>query len=194
MAKQKIEREKRIDRLAEAVKEQPTPQHSSGSIFRGKGPTHEIDNLPKRKEPKSFKEITAQSVIELPKNQVKPVNQRFFCIGQDPGEMKTAGGVILPSIHNAPEAKGGQKRELLRFWVIDVADDCDIMIPTGPEFKERRKVERGDEIYPFIPEDAVDWSFAKVFDFYINQQYYVFHQTELDGVGMSSLSEKEKEK
>lgn len=183
MAKKQIQREDRIDRLAEAVKDQPEPQHGSGSIFKGKGPTHEIDNLPKRKEAKSYEEITATSVIELPKNQVKPVNQRIFCFEQDPGEMKTQGGIIVPSSHNLPDAKGGKARYRKRYFVIDVADDCTIKV-------NDRKISRGDEVYPFIPQEAEEWSFPTVFDFYVNAAYLVFHETELAGVGMSSLLEK----
>ncbi len=196
MAKKQVLREKRIDKLAEAVKDQPTPQQSSGSIFKGKGPTHEIDNLPKRKEPQSFKEITATSVIELPKNQVKPVNQRIFCFEQDPGEMKTQGGIIVPSSHNLPDAKGGKARYRKRYFVIDVADDCTVMVPVDPNNgnnpENKRKLARGDEVYPFIPQEAEEWSFPTVFDFYVNAAYLVFHETELAGVGMSSLLKKEK--
>ncbi len=145
---------------------------------------------PPKLEQKSYEEITAQSVVTLPHNQVRPVNGRIFCKEVNPEEMKTDGGIILPSQYDKPEAKGGQQIQLKRYFVIDVADDCTI------RFKKREnttpcKIKRGDEVFPFIP-DVVDFKFPTLFDFYINKEYMVFHETELGGVGVSSLIQKEK--
>lgn len=170
-------------RMAKAMGDHPEPGHGAGSVFKGNRGAGEPDNLP-RVGQKTYKDITATSVIELPKNDVKPVNQRIYCIATDPGEMKTGGGIILPSTHNSPEAKGGRKRELRRYWVVDVADDCNIKF-------NGRKISRGDEVYPFIPQEAEEWTFPMIFDFYTNKEYTVIHETELAGVGMSSLLKKE---
>ena len=143
-------------------------------------------------EQKSYEEITAQSVIKLPKNQVRPVNQRIFCIAVDPGEMKTEGGIILPTEYSLTEAKGGQKRRLLRYFVVDVADDCNIRYEKIANVAPS-KIERGDEIFPFIPVEAVDFKFPTVHDFYNHKDYIVLHETELGGVGISSLLAKKKE-
>ena len=154
------------------------------------------EKKPRVKE-QSFEEITAQSVITLPKNQVRPVYQRIFCIAVDPGEMKTEGGVIIPTSFNQPEAKSNQKVKLMRYFVVDVADDCTIRFKknrndrTVPSSLPQDKIERGDEVFPFIPPDAVDFVFPEVFDFYNNERYIVFHETELGGVGVSPLISKE---
>jgi hypothetical protein len=154
---------------------------------------NQYDEAPKKLEKKSYEEITAVGVIELPKNRVKPVNQRIFCIAQDPGLMKTDGGIILPSVHNASEGKGGQKRKLMRYFVVDVADDCDIRFNKTEDNPEGSKIERGDEVFPFIPAEAVEWSFPETFDFDLNIGYVTIHQTELAGVSISPLIEKEEE-
>lgn len=189
MAKQ-VKGSVQATRMSKAIGDQQEPGHGSGSVFKGPGKSNEPDNLP-RVGKKSYKDITATSVIELPKNEVKPVFGRIFCIAQDPGEMKTGGGIILPNTHNAPEAKGGRKRELMRYWVVDVADDCKVTVPVARKSEERRKLERGDEVYPFIPQEAEEWTFPTVFDFYLNQEYLVIHETELAGVGMSPALKKE---
>ena len=124
------------------------------------------------------------SVIELPKNQIKPVNRRIFAIEQDPGEMRTAGGILVPTDFSMPEAKKGIERKLRRYYVVDVADDVDLQV-------NGRKLERGDEIVPFIPQDAQDWTFVQAFDFYINKWYFVFEQMEICAIGMSPSLKKE---
>ncbi len=158
------------------------------------GPKPEAEKIPVGKEPpklgqKSFEEITANSVIALPQNQVRPVNQRIFCIMVDPGEMKTEGGLIIPTKYNKPEARNDQSVELIRFFVIDVADDCTILFKKTAN-SSPCKIERGDEVFPFIP-DVVKWSFPTVHDFYNHITYTVLHETELAGVGVSSLIQKE---
>ena len=160
----------------------------------GKPPitTSVTDGKPSKVDQKSYEDITAQSVVKLPKNQVRPVNQRIFCIAINPGEMKTEGGIILPTEYTSAEAKGSQKRSLFRYFVVDVADDCSIrygkMANIAPS-----KIERGDEVFPFIPVEAVDFKFPTVHDFYNHEDYIVLHETELGGVGISSLLAKEKE-
>lgn len=151
-----------------------------------------IGKEPPRLKQQSYKDITAKSVVKLPYNQVKPVNQRIFCIAIDPGEMKTEAGIILPTTYTSIEAKGNQKRNLLRYFVIDVADDCDIRFEKTKNTK-LSKIERGDEVFPFIPVEAVDFRFPTIHDFYNHEDYIVLHQTELGGVGISSLLKKEKD-
>lgn len=186
---------KRIDKLAEAVSNEDIAQIAtekllqSGSLVMSDDITYQ--KIPKVK-PKTFEEITNTSVINLPKNQVKPVNGRIFAIAQDPGEMKTEGGILLPTAYSLPEARKGKKREILRYFVVDVADNCNINVPAeNLQFAKFRKLERGDEIFPFIPQEAEEWSFPIVHDFYNNNDYIVFHETELAGVGMSPLLKKE---
>lgn len=175
------------------LEKKPVPNQGGKSIFTG-DPKLRV-SVPIRKEPprikqQSYEDITAQSVIKLPHNQVRPVNQRIFCIAIDPGEMKTEAGIILPTTYTSIEAKGNQKRNLLRYFVVDVADDCDIrfekMANVAPS-----KIKRGDEVFPFIPVEAVDFKFPTIHDFYNHENYIVLHQTELGGVGISSLLKKE---
>ena len=134
----------------------------------------------------SYTDKTVMSVIELPRNQIKPVNRLIFAIEQDPGEMKTSGGVIVPTDFSMPEAKRGVERKLRRYYVVDVADDVDLQV-------NGRKLSRGDEILPFIPQDAEDWTFVEVYDFYIRRKYFVFEQLEICAIGMSPSLTKEGE-
>ena len=171
------------------------PNQNEKTIFKGTkshpGPEGTLGEkgIPQVKR-KSFEEITVQSVIKLPRNQVRPVNQRIFCFEVDPGEIKTEGGLYLPTSYNKPEAKGGQTRKLMRYFVIDVADDCTIRFSKDRN-SEARKIERGDEVYPFIPDTAVEHDVIVLHDFYNQQDYVVFHETELGGVGVSPLISKE---
>lgn len=182
---------KRIDKLTDAI------GHEVGAI-NSEWESVSTEDMLYKKIPKipgnTYEDITKVSVINLPNNQVKPVNGRIFAIAQDPGEMKTEGGLILPTAYSMPEERKGLKRERLRYFVVDVAEDCNIKVPTkGPQNEDwKRNLERGDEIFPFMPQDADGWTPPIVHDFYNNQDYIVFHESELAGVGMSGLLKKEK--
>ena len=163
------------------------------TIYMGPKPEEEkipVGKVPPKLEQKSYEDITVTSVVELPNNQVRPVNGRIFVIAVDPSEMKTESGIILPSSYQKETAKGSQKRQLLRYFVIDVADDCTIRFKKASNL-DSGKIERGDEVFPFIPVEAVDFEFPEVHDFYNHQNYTVLHETELGGVGVSSLISKE---
>lgn len=181
----KEKKEKRIAKLADAVNEPAL----SGNKAKGKkffigadkigNDAKDVTDLDPFTLPKVKSEVdpqTMEMVIELPKNQVKPVNGRIFCVETDPGEMKTKSGLILPTDYQAPQARGGRQRRLRRFWVVDVADDVSLKVAG-------RKLQRGDEVYPFIPNEAEAWSFPIVFDYYLNTSYIVLHETELAGIG-----------
>lgn len=170
-------KEDKFKRMEEAIEDKSAKQNAAA-------PTINPADLGKIKG--SYTDKTVMSVIELPKNQIKPMNRRIFAIAQDPGEMKTAGGVIVPTDFSMPESKRGVERKLRRYYVVDVADDVDLQV-------NGRKLSRGDEIFPFIPQEAEEWTFPEVFDFYISKKYLVFEQLEICAIGMSSSLKKEGE-
>lgn len=151
----KKQRQKDIEKMAEGI-----GQHDDSTNY---------DDIPKL-EGKTFEEITAVAVLQIPINQIKPINQRIFCIETDPGEMRTKGGIIIATDYKTSEAKGSRKRNLRRYFVVDSADDCS------------NKYSRGDEVSPFIPDEAEEWSFPKVYDFYTKKVYTVLHESELAGI------------
>ena len=155
-----------------------TPQHGKNTIFTPSKKELQPDNLPKVGS-KSYKDITAVSVLEIPTIGLKPINGRIIVLDTDPGEVKTPGGIIRATKYRSAESKGGKTRKLRRYYVIAVADDCTLDIA------------RGDEVHPFIPDQAEDWSFTEVFDYYTNDWYYVFHETELAGITKTKLEDKE---
>jgi len=155
----------------------------ASSEFNGKpndstGLPTSLDDLP-RMQGEDYKGQTVMAVVEIPNNVVKPLNGRIFAIEQDPGEMKTEGGVIIPTTYQAPEAKGAVTRNLRRYYAVDVADD--VTLP----------VCRGDEIFPFIPQEAENWSFPVIIDWAINKAYLVFHESELAGYSHTDQENKE---
>lgn len=126
-----------------------------------------------------YQELISKMIIEIPYNKIKPVNQRIFCIEVDPHEQKTEGGIIIPTQFALSEAKGGRTRKLRRYFVVDLADDCTI------------PVKRGMEIYPFIPIEAEAWSFPEVYDWEAGKIYITLHQTEIHGISMAEVVEKD---
>jgi co-chaperonin GroES (HSP10) len=141
-------------------------------------------SAPEKLKNKSYEEITAVSVIDVPRNHLKPVNQRIFCVKVDPGEQKTESGIILATSYGNDESKG-KKVKKFRYFVIDVAVDCTVEFIDHKDNK--RTLRRGDEIAPFIPEDMISYSHTLVHDFGNNEIYVSFHQTEIAGVNKKPL-------
>lgn len=167
-----------VHRLADAVNQPEMNDKSKDLIAPG------INlNVPKL-ENKSYEELTAVSVVTIPKNTFKPVNQRIYCIGQLATEMKTAGGIIVPSRFSMPDARQGVEKELYRYFVVDVAEDVDISF-------NGKKLERGDEICTYMPEDAIAYSPATIYDFGSGTKFIVFHQSEIAGCVKHEQKEKD---
>ena len=178
------------DTLAKAVgepSERKAPTQGHRSTLKPSKRVLQPDRLPKVGEGKSYKEITAVSVILLPKNTVKPVNGRIFCKMTAPEERVTKSGLILADgplegeqDSNAYLNKDKVQKDRKRFWVIDFADD----IPF--------KLERGDEVYPFWIDESLGYNPQMIRDFGNNgMDYFVFHFTEIAGVSILEHEKKE---
>jgi co-chaperonin GroES (HSP10) len=158
-----------IERLEQAINQSEMSDKSKDSI----APIVDL-NVPKLKG-KTYEEITATSVVTIPKNTFKPVNQRIYCVEQLANEMKTSGGLIIPSKFSMPESqRRNVEREMKRYFVVDVADDVDISF-------NGNKIMRGDEVCTFMPSDAIAYSPTTICDFGSGTTFIVFHQSEIAG-------------
>jgi hypothetical protein len=146
-----------------------------------------------RKKVKSPEEILGELVVELPRNTIKPVNGRIFLYEVSADEVKTKAGILLPTSHIVQKQDRQMSREIRRYYVLDTAVDCQVtFIPHGEI--EPRKLRRGDEVFPFFPEEMENWSLPKVIDWNNNaMRYCVVHETEIGGA-CASLVEEEDEK
>jgi len=142
-----------------------------------------------RKKVKSADEILNELVIELPRNHAKPVNQRLFVLEVIADEVKTKGGIILATSFTQQKQERQVTKEIKRYYVIDVAHDCTLsFIPYGE--KEKRIVQRGDEVFPFFPEEMLEWSIPRIIDWDNSAaRYCVVHESELAGASASLVAE-----
>lgn len=166
-------------KMSESIEDTRLPKtQGNAGIFTPSKKSLQSDNLPKVGSEKTYREITSSSVIQLPRNTVKPVNGRLFCRATNPEERITESGIILPEkpLDEDPNAymnKDRTQKDRKRFWVIDIADD----IPF--------KIERGDEVYPFWIDEALGYNSQMIRDFgNQSMDYFVFHYTELAGISM----------
>lgn len=121
-------------------------------------------------------EIIANRAYKVADPTITPVNQRLLCIDIDPGEVKTDAGIILPG-QKANPAKDGSAMSKPRFIVAASAGDATVIDKEGKEYR----LQQGDEIYPFWPQEAIGWNFPVVFDYGTQRYYYSFHVSEVAG-------------
>lgn len=133
---------------------------------------------------KTFEEITAVSVIDIPKCQLTPSNGRIFITSVDAGEQKTAGGVIIPNKFNNDPQKEKSTIERKRYYVVAVADDV-------PVKDVGKKLEMGDEVFLLLMPDAIGFDLPYVIDYYTRNTFDVIHYTELAAIGASATLQKE---
>jgi hypothetical protein len=117
--------------------------------------------------------------IELPKNVLKPPEDRLFCLAFSPPEQKikelSTPQIIKPDYlkkHN-PTSGEDVTIDLKRYFVVDIDPNCKLHKIKG--------VSRGDEIAPFIPQSSLGYDPVMVRDFYTGEDYIVMHETEIGG-------------
>lgn len=173
-----------MDRMADAIEDQSPLKRSD--LLKGK---QSDTSVPPKLVGKSFEEQTQRISeketveIEIPDCKIKPVNQRIYCITRKPtaNEYKTKGGLIIATQYANPEARReGEEVNLLRYFVVAVANDC------GTKFIDDKGFERGfevgDEVTPFIPASMIHYDPTLVIDYDLGLQYVTFHESELAGV------------
>jgi hypothetical protein len=110
------------------------------------------------------------------KMTLTPTNQRIFCTDFDPGVTVRESGIITPGQMTKVD-KAGDIQKMPRFVVQAAAGDAIIKDEKGEDYL----LKRGDEIYPFLPMDAIGRSLEAVFDYGNGEVYFTFHVTELAG-------------
>ena len=168
------------DKLAAAVNETPD--------------TSEFDQ-PTKMVVKTAEQIESDTVIDLPVNLIRPMNGRIFCKELRAFEKKTRGGIIMATSFEQYRGEDKIKRDYKRYFVIDVSNDLtgtfQPLDPTQPP----RKLRRGDEVFPFFPEQMTDWTPVYVIDWNNGgMKYCVFQEMELAGAGLINLIQEDDEK
>lgn len=137
-----------------------------------------------------------ETVIELPECSYKPQNQRIFALEVDPGEVKLK-NIIIPTVEYGWSTRAGYDERVnikhSRYIVVAVADDITVqnLCVNDPETGEIRRIERGDEIVPFFPEDMTHFKFPVIRDWKNGGQHFtMFHYTEIAGTSVTVKKEK----
>ena len=135
-------------------------------------------------------------VVDLPRPTIQPVNRRVFCTAVKTDEVKTKGGIFIPTEFN--KIKGDQEEhwEFRRYFVVAIAEDWNVSFRDETTGKVRFP-KRGDEVIIFYHEDALKYSPAMVVDFGNGgEKYCVFHQEEIAGMASKPplIEEGDKEK
>ena len=133
----------------------------------------EVSSDIQRKKLHTAAEIIATKKLEIPKCLSTPVNGRIYVLQVSGSETKTAGGLILP--HKLNLKKNDEVVDYPRYFC--VAWDKDEIPP-----KLQEKLSVGLELNPFVPEDAIGFSFPKLIDWQTGNQFEVIHYTELGGI------------
>ena len=167
----KESRKKEINTMADAIESVA----SAGMRVTGKDSfaPGEISSDIHRKKLNTAAEIIATKKLEIPKCLSIPVNGRIYVLQVSGAETKTIGGIILP--HKLNLKKNDEVVDYPRYFC--VAWDKD-EIPA----KLQEKLSVGLELNPFVPEDAIGFTFPKVIDWQTGNTFEVIHYTELGGV------------
>ncbi|NLG04057.1 MAG: hypothetical protein GX567_09560 [Clostridia bacterium] len=169
------EREKRNQRLSEAIEDQPEPKR--GVIFpitKKVDPNFNGVTLPK-KEKQTYEDIAKTMRIEIPVCYVKPYNGRIFVKSIAADEFKTESGIILP--YKMRDGKDGSMKNVRRYFV--VAFDQDDIPPSIA-----KDLYVGKEVNPYIVTEAEEWRLPIVIDWKTGVSFEVIHYTELAGGSM----------
>jgi hypothetical protein len=164
----KDQRKKEIKTMADGIESRSLAMTANDKFAPG-----EIPNDIQRKKLKTAAEIIATKKLEIPKCLSTPVNGRIYVLQIAGSETKTVAGIILP--HKLNIKKNDEVIDYPRYFCI--AWDKD-EIPQ----KLQEKLTVGLELNPFVPEDAIGFSFPKIIDWQTGNTFQVIHYTELGGV------------
>lgn len=119
--------------------------------------------------------------FKIPKNTIQPVNRRVFVIDKPAPEDISPAGIIMPKDLLATKGEDEVNVKVERYFVVDVAPDCDLTVEYE-KGKERRKLQRGDEVYIFYPESALSYEKVIVFDHDASERFYTLDPSEIAAV------------
>jgi len=171
-------KEKQKQRLADAIEDQK-PQLTRDDQYPFSS------HLP-RKDIKTYEEIAFTKRIDIPVCKITPVNGRIFAVETAGSESKTDAGLIIPHKYKSKKGEEMAIKDVNRYFV--VAFDKD-----GIPSEIGGKLCVGIEIFPFIPQEAEDWSLPVVTDFETGNQFLSVHYNELAGISQT-IPVKEEEK
>ena len=120
-------------------------------------------------------DIIASAPYDIPKPTMIPVNARLLCIAVDPGEIKTAAGIIIPGQQTILD-EDDRIKNLPRFIVAAAAKDAFVLDGKGEPLYYFKP---GDEAYPYWPEDSIGFHFPIVFDYGSQTYFTTLHVSEL---------------
>jgi len=113
-----------------------------------------------------------QKEITIPKCNIQPINGRIYVIEEKSNAVKSRSGLLLP--FTMAIKKDDSVTAVNRYFVVTWAGD----IPK--EISDQLAV--GTEIYPFFPEEALNWSIPRIIDWSTGIEFKVVHYTELSGI------------
>lgn len=134
---------------------------------------------------KKAEEIAKKRTYSVPTTSHHPVNARVLCWEISGTTIETDAGIILPPAMMAENKKGDQK-EIPRFIVVKAAEDACFLDANGKCYYQPQP---GDEVYPFWPEDAENFSFPRVYDYARGVYFTSFHISEFSSYIPREVSE-----
>lgn len=166
-------KEEQKQRIADAIEDQKPQNSKKYPMSSDLNPA----DLPKTKN-KTYEEIAFTKRIDIPTCKIIPLNGRIFAIETAGSESKTDAGLIIPHKYKSKKGEEMAIKDVNRYFV--VAWDNDGM----PE-EMKKKLHVGIEIFPFIPQEAEEWSLPTVTDFETGNQFLSIHYNELAGVSQT---------
>jgi len=109
-----------------------------------------------------------------------PINGRIYVTSIIGTDLKTAGGLILPTLYAAKknEELEGQRRYFIVAWdALGIPEDIKLFLSVGKE------------VNPFIPQDAEGYKLPEIIDWETGNIFEVFHYTELAGISRNEPKE-----
>jgi hypothetical protein len=140
-----------------------------------------------RKKTKSYEEIATTRRLDIPTCKITPLNGRIFAIETSGIESKTDAGIIIPHKYKSKKGEDIAIKDVNRYFV--VAWD-----PDGIPEHIAKRLSVGIEIFPFIPQEAEEWSLPVITDFETGNQFLSIHYNELGGISNTIPEKVEEEK
>lgn len=164
-----------IVKMAAAIDDQPAPKSKKYPFEKGMDEIKRktVDPRDISKGIKSADEIIATKKLEIPKCLQYPINGRIYVTSVAGEDMKTPAGLILPPTFKVQ--KNEQVEGVRRYFVVTWDHD-------GIPEEIQNKLSVAIEVYPFLPQDAIDFQLPRVIDWNTGTIFEVLHYTELAGI------------
>jgi len=169
----KKERKKDIDEMAEAIDDVDKFASKYMKISKESISNTIPAEIVRNRNLKSTAEILATKKLEIPKCFLAPVNGRIYAIEVSGSDLKSPGGLVLPTLFGPK--KDDSMQDVKRYFAVawDTAE-----IPLNIQ----NKLSIGTEVNPMIMKEAIEFNFPEVIDWQGNNIFKVIHYTELAGI------------